>query len=345
MNLDFDNREISQTSSDEDHDFTLKTIANKTPFIYGDTNALEAYYIIIQNSTTNIIPVVDQDLRVIGQIQRIRYIENIYFGRFGYGIYLNAKRRIKDIMEQPDIIFDVNTKAEKVALKINNREEFRKHDDIIVVEDNKYYGTVKVHDLMELLTKRMLQLARDLNPLTGLPGNWALRKYIEERIIRGDFFDVIYLDVDNFKPYNDHYGFLLGDKVIYIIGEILKRVKTKFNNAKPFHLGGDDFIVVVPYQEGEKISRLIINTFETFLPNLHGKDFEAGFYKSIDRDGKAKNFPLLSISCAIVPVKENSIKNFAHLASVASEVKHAAKSLAKSTGKSVIFTNRRKNIT
>jgi hypothetical protein len=78
------------------------------------------------------------------------------------------------------------------------------------------------------------------------------------------------------------------------------------------------------------------------LPDLHGKDFEAGFYKSIDREGKVKNFPLLSISCAIVPVKENSIKNFAHLASVAAEVKHAAKSLAKSTGKSVIFVNRRK---
>jgi GGDEF domain-containing protein len=345
VNLDFDNREISQASSDEDHDFTLKTIANKTPFIYGDTNALEAYYIIIQNSTTNIIPVVDQDLRVIGQIQRIRYIENIYFGRFGYGIYLNAKKKVKDIMEQPDIIFDANTKAEKVALKINNREEFRKHDDIIVVEDNKYYGTVKVHDLMELLTKRMLQLARDLNPLTGLPGNWALRKYIEERIVRGDSFDVIYLDINNFKPYNDHYGFLLGDKVIYIIGEILKRVKTKFNNVKPFHLGGDDFIIVAPYEEGEKISKLVIDKFETFLPKLHGKDFEAGFYKSIDRDGKVKSFPLLSISCAIVSVKENSIKNFAHLASVAAEVKQAAKSLAKSSAKSVIFANRRKNIT
>ena len=345
MDLDFDVIKIYQTSDDEDHDFTLKSIANKTPFIYGDTNALEAYYVIIQNTITNVIPVVDQDLRVIGQIQRIRYIENIYFGRFGYGIYLNAKKKVKDIMEQPDIIFDVNTKAEEAALKIYNREEFRKNDDIIVVENEKYYGTVKVHDLMELLIKRMVQLARDSNPLTGLPGNWALRKYIEEKIERGDSFDVIYLDINNFKPYNDHYGFFMGDKVIFIIGEILKKIKKEFNNVKPFHLGGDDFIIVTPYGEGEKISRLIIDRFESFLPELHGKDFEVGFYSSVDREGKVKNFPLLSISCAIVPVKENSIKNFAHLASVASEVKHAAKSLAKSSGKSVIFTNRRKNIT
>jgi len=319
----------------------LEQIAEKTPSLPYNTLVKDAFLFLMQNDRVSLLPVVNEQDKVLGQIHRKRFIEGVILSRYGYGIHLHGNKMLIDVMEKPEVLFPAELTLEEAALKIQEKSEERFYDDIIVVKDhNKYFGTVSVKKLLEALTLRALMLARDENPLTGLPGNWAIKKYIDEKISKNEKFDVIYIDINNFKPFNDYYGFAKGDEVIVSLGEILKRIREKYD-CFVGHIGGDDFVLVCKPELSYKIASEIVEEFEKLLPYIHGEDYQKGFYISRNRKGEVQTFPLLSISLAITGNNIRRIDSYAHLASIASEIKSMAKQVAKSTGKSAIFKDRR----
>ena len=163
----------------------------------------------------------------------------------------------------------------------------------------------------------------------------------KERLESGEGFDIAYIDIDNFKPFNDYYGFQRGDIVIKAVGEIISAV-TRLSYWGPScfcgHIGGDDFIVITGPHQAEEISSQIIKALDEQLPMFHGKkDFSAGCYSAMNRKGELETFCLLSISVGIVNTLLTPVTSYAQLASIATEVKKAAKTLP---GSSVVVNRR-----
>jgi diguanylate cyclase (GGDEF)-like protein len=134
--------------------------------------------------------------------------------------------------------------------------------------------------------------------------------------------------LDHFKPFNDHYGFERGDTVIKALAQILRDYieteKDKFNFVG--HIGGDDFILILRPKISLSVCETIIQKFESGLPLLHGaEDYQRGFYISQNRRGREQNYNLMSLSIGIVSTEDINAKSYAQIASIATEVKKAAK--------------------
>jgi len=150
-----------------------------------------------------------------------------------------------------------------------------------------------------------------------------------QRLEKNELFAVCYFDLDNFKPYNDVYGFNKGDEVIRFIGTLLKE-HTAHYDPRAFigHIGGDDFVVVCRSVEVEEYCRTIISSFEGSIGQFHdAEDIKAGSYQSSDRKGHTRRYPLLSISIGAVTTQHRKFSSYGHLVSVASEVKRKAKEI------------------
>ncbi|MCS7214715.1 MAG: GGDEF domain-containing protein [Thermodesulfovibrio sp.] len=321
-------------------DLSIGDIAIKVEPLNKNSKIMDAFLRFMKDEKIGLIPVVDNNV-VIGQIQRNRFLERTVLGRFGYGIHLNAKKCIFEVMEEPTFIIDYDVTLEDASMIIKKREMKNIYDDIIVSKYNEYHGVVPISVLLEAITQRSLIIARDSNPLTGLPGNWAIQREIDRKIRCKCEFDVCYIDINHFKPFNDCYGFEKGDKVITSLGNILKDIAKTSNDVFIGHIGGDDFILLSKPGVSMTICQKIVSAFEELLPFFHGEDFIKGYYISKNRKEEQEVFKLLSLTCAIVSTETRNITSFAHLASIASEVKSEAKKLSRVTNKSIIFRDRR----
>lgn len=175
---------------------------------------------------------------------------------------------------------------------------------------------------------RRVNQERQTNPISGLSGNPIIENEIKERIKKGQKFAVLYLDIDNFKAYNDTYGFLQGDEVIKFLAETLITVFHEYGNPDDFlgHIGGDDFVAITTPDRAEKISSILIKNFDRGIQRFYSKDdLERGYFLTFDRRGRERIFPLLSISIAIVSNENRKIDNHWLVGEIAAELKKYAK--------------------
>lgn len=190
------------------------------------------------------------------------------------------------------------------------------------VDEGYLYYTVK--NLNRLLTTN-----RRVSPLTGLPGNVQIHSELKKRLTKKEEFSVLYLDLDNFKAYNDVYGFLKGDKIIqFTANTILEEIHTEGGSGFVGHVGGDDFIAIVPYTEVEELCQRIIARFDSQIKGFFTEeDARKGYIEIANRRGIIEKFPLTSISIAVVVVDKNRFENILEIGDVAAQVKHAVKSV------------------
>lgn len=194
--------------------------------------------------------------------------------------------------------------------------------------DTEYmYYTIKNLD-------RLLKMNRRISPLTGLPGNVQIHAELKKRITNSEEFSVLYLDLDNFKAYNDVYGFLKGDQIIeYTANTILKCIHEQFKeNYFVGHIGGDDFIAIVPSLDIDKICQLIIANFDEGVTKFFTEeDLEKGYIEVANRKGIIEQFALTSISIGAVIADKNRFANILEIGEVGAQVKHVAKSIVGSS--------------
>jgi len=156
---------------------------------------------------------------------------------------------------------------------------------------------VTIKDLLDAYTKIEIDMARSCNPLTGLPGNLLIEHEILKRVSGNAPYCITYYDIDNFKAYNDAYGFQNGDKMIELVADVLKECATK--NEFIGHIGGDDFIVICDYHQGEEYCEAVIDTFVSRIHSLYTEeDIKNGYIISKNRNGITENFPIASLSIA-----------------------------------------------
>lgn len=176
---------------------------------------------------------------------------------------------------------------------------------------------------------KLLVINRTISPLTGLPGNVQIQTELKKRLSRNEKFTVLYLDLDNFKAYNDVYGFLKGDEIIkYTARTITKNVNhEESSDIFVGHIGGDDFVAIlgkdVDYQ---RICQNIITEFDKGVKFFFTEeDVKKGYIKIQNRKGKMEHFPLTSISIGVVLAEENMFSNVLQIGEVGAQVKHVAK--------------------
>ena len=169
---------------------------------------------------------------------------------------------------------------------------------------------------------------RDLSPLTGMSGNADILREMSDRLKAMQEFACLYPDIDNFKSYNDHYGFIRGDDVIKTLASIILEVLEENFSPSHFagHVGGDDFVILTDQSLAEDLASEIIHRFDQEVPALYDLvDRERGWIESEDRTGHMHHTPLVSLSIGIVMSKPGHFSSAPALASRAAEVKGVAK--------------------
>lgn len=175
---------------------------------------------------------------------------------------------------------------------------------------------------------RIREEAKGSNPLSGLPGNNVIIRHIDDMISAQREFAVIYGDLDNFKAYNDKYGFTKGDDAILYTRDAFLDSARKFGNADTFvgHEGGDDFVIVTPFDNWEPICKGIISSFDAGVKQFYNEaDAKQGFIDSIDRQGRRMRFPLMSISLAVASNHYRPITDHRMIVQIAAEMKKKVK--------------------
>jgi diguanylate cyclase (GGDEF)-like protein len=170
--------------------------------------------------------------------------------------------------------------------------------------------------------------ARGLSPLTGMSGNSDILREISRRLAQNVRFAVLYPDIDSFKSYNDHYGFLRGDDVIKTLATIILEVLEENHASQHFagHVGGDDFVILTDPSMAETLASEITKRFDAAMPALYDpSDRDRGWIESEERNGNLLRTPLLSVSIGIVIAEPGSYSSAAAVAARASEVKGVAK--------------------
>ena len=191
------------------------------------------------------------------------------------------------------------------------------------VDQDYLYYTIK--NLM-----RLMYTNRRVSPLTGLPGNVQIHAELKKRLFNKEYFGVLYLDLDNFKAYNDVYGFIKGDEIIkFTARTIVKNVHAlKNNDCFVGHIGGDDFVAIISKTNYDEICQNIINEFDSeILSYFTEEDRKRGYIEVANRRGILEDFPLTAISIGVVDVEPDRFNNILEIGEVGAQVKHLAKTI------------------
>ena len=271
------------------------------------------------------ICIVDQD-EVKGVVTR-----NSFYSKLGwqYGYSLYASKPISSIMNIDFLSVDYKVPIDRVIKLAMARTKDTLYDFVTVTKDSKYYGIVTIKDLIEKTIEIEVDNARHCNPLTGLPGNVIIEQTLEACISSNEEYCVLYFDIDNFKPYNDVYGFENGDK---IIKSLAKAINSNVSQGDFIgHIGGDDFIAVVSSWDGEHICNKIIHDFDSLtLACYDEKDLSNGYITAQNRHGIVEKFPLISVSIAGLTNKRREFASIYDLAKESSKLKKKCKQNNKS---------------
>lgn len=187
----------------------------------------------------------------------------------------------------------------------------------------------------------LLFINRKVSPLTNLPGNVQIQAEMKKRLAKKEYFVMLYLDLDNFKAYNDVYGFSNGDEVIKFTARTIVNNVHRYEDDNNFvgHIGGDDFIAIVEDEDYETICQNIIAEFDNGITKYFNKeDIEKGYLEVANRKGIVEEFPITSISIGAVEVSPGRFSNALEIGEVGAQVKHLSKTIPGST----YVINRRK---
>lgn len=175
---------------------------------------------------------------------------------------------------------------------------------------------------------RLVRREGDRNPTSGLPGGKAIEDEIARRAQLREPFAICYIDLDNFKPFADTFGFTIADMVIRDMGQAIRGAVEMAGSGRSFvgHIGGDDFIAVTTERDAESIARECAARFVDVATRAVGEEaVRRGHFMGIDREGRAREFPIARLSAAILKVEPDRWISVSHIGALAAEVKRRAK--------------------
>lgn len=247
-------------------------------------------------------------------------------------IIINADNIKNDVLEITNRI-RLNSKNDGIPIivlssisEINFQMEVLKNAEYCIKKPiNKSYCYAVLKNISNLI-----EANKNISSLTGLPGCEQINSELKKRIYLKKPFVLLYIDLDNFKVYNDNYSFLKGNEVILDTAKIIRQCVKKYGNIGDFvgHIGGDDFIVLLDYENADTIANNIISLFENNLNNYYDElDFKKGYIVSLNRDGVKDKIPNMTMSIAFVYKKFNNLESDINFLGNIIKAKNKAKSM------------------
>jgi PleD family two-component response regulator len=196
---------------------------------------------------------------------------------------------------------------------------------------NDYLTKPFHHEELLLRLNNMLEASRaqrEANPLTGLPGNRAIERETLARAETAKPFAIMYLDIDRFKSFNDHYGYQRGDEAISFLAGVLRRCSRAHGSPTDFigHVGGDDFVVITATDRAEALARAVVAEFDAGVAGLHDPaDVARGFLEVENRAGERESVPLITLTVALIDAAQDHFDHPAELGDTLAELKRYGK--------------------
>lgn len=278
-----------------------------------NTSLYDLFLHFKEDTKNHFVPITDEFENFLGIIYESD-IKKISYSQ--YGLSLAQNKTISSTLFKyikPALSVEISWGIDKI-LEIYNLNS-NNSLGIFITISNKYKGFINLNSLLTLSYKRNIEIATNQNPLTKLPGNNQIEKFINKTLKKNQkgVTHIIYFDFNDFKPFNDVYGFRQGDRAILIFSELLQ--KRYFKDAFIAHIGGDDFFVGLKNKTKEDVFDLTSNIQEEFknsARNIYSKeDKKNGYIISKDRFNMERKFDLLSVSSAIIEINcESDISNF-----------------------------------
>ncbi|MDP4089989.1 MAG: GGDEF domain-containing protein [Bacillota bacterium] len=252
-----------------------------------------------------------------------------------FGVAVFTKRPVSLVMNTNPMIVDYFTPVSEVSRLAMQRETENIYDYIIVTKNTKYYGVVTIRSLLNYTSMLECNYARQLNPLTELPGNSMIQSNIIDLITTGDKCCLLYLDLDNFKVYNDTYGFENGDKMLKYTAQLIQsETKAQLPHSSFVgHIGGDDFVCIIHSSliDCEKLCKAIIEKFDAEILNFFNEQDRSNKYiMGMDRQGKGHTFGLTSLSIAGFHGSLGGFSNAEEVGLFMANIKKEAKNIKRS---------------
>lgn len=322
--IEINKRDRRKTHEDLD---LISDCLERIPPLSIKASAKDMFEAFRRAKTYHVIPLLDAANRPLGLIHEADIKDYIY-SNFGRDLIVNRAyfHSLQDFSRHCPSV-DIHSSAERLleAFSVNTNPA-----GIIVTQDSRYLGFISATSLLQIIEQKNLAAARDQNPLTKLPGNVPIHAFVS-RILseRAQGCHLAYLDFDNFKAFNDHYGFRLGDRAILMFAEMLQK-HLAANAWFIGHIGGDDFFAgIQDAPRDEAIAQLqhLLTKFRADVQSLYDpEDRQRGFVRAHDRFGEERDMPLMRCSAALVEIGVGSALDSAEeLGRIIATMKHQAK--------------------
>lgn len=286
--------------------------------------------------------VIVRDEEPVGLITR-----RTYYARTGgpVGYHLFQRRAAESLAQGAPLVVRASMHVTSLAKLAMERAPEEIYDPVVVVDDRgRLLGTVTIRQLIMRSTALEVATAQSSNPLTGLPGNRSIERWIQAAMdVPGA--TVIYADLDRFKEYNDRYGFVRGDDMIRCLARVLSNNLARLGpDALLGHIGGDDFVVVTGQPVTPEAAQALCEQFDAARAELFDPgDVQAGCFQAMDRTGRTVSVPLVTLSLAVV--WGDMVQDAAHpgaLAQLAASLKRKVKETTAATRRSAFLFERRR---
>ncbi|OBA00359.1 bifunctional diguanylate cyclase/phosphodiesterase [Halomonas sp. G11] len=290
-----------------------------------------------QQTSLRCVAVVD-DGKPVAVVRRNAFL-TLFTNPYSHALY--AKRCVLDVADNKSLITNASTPLEILSQQLTDSRDIEQEDFVIVDENSHYLGMGNIVDLLREITAIQVRQARHANPLTGLPGNILINETLGRYLNAGEGVAAAYVDLDNFKAFNDAYGYARGDHMIISLSRLLE---AQVDSVGGFigHIGGDDFMLLLPLAHWEKACQQILHHMELMAPGFYEEDDrKRGGIHIENRQGTISFFPFVSVSIAVKPIPPAADCKALDVAAELSELKKQAKKIP---GNSLFVERRSRNI-
>lgn len=311
----------------------IDTEINYIKPVYEDCDLITIFDRFGQTQDYPFIPVLNRYEEPLG-IVRDSSFKHFVFSKFGRQLLENPSfgKDIKRFLTRVPIA-DIYSSVEAL---IELYTQYQGNEGLLVVDSMKYIGFLSPQALLKMINEKNLSIARNQNPLTKLPGNTLIHEYFSQALAdTASFYFFIYFDFDNFKSFNDTYGFRNGDRLILLFSDLLKGASHQRQRFAG-HVGGDDFFLGIRNGDRDRVEeemRLLGETFRKSAESFYDRDAIAnGYITAKNRHGIESQIPLVTVSIAVLELP-GSIERFYSIEQVGSIIAQLKKEAKKTVSR------------
>ncbi|MDO8332679.1 MAG: bifunctional diguanylate cyclase/phosphodiesterase [Pseudomonas sp.] len=304
----------------------LSALLNRQVAVNDDALIAQVLELFRAQANLNSLAVLNEQQQPIGIVHR-NSLASALLKPFATDLF--ARKPISRLMSDDFLVVEQNQSLQQVSRLLTSRARQRIEEDFIITQDGVYLGLGRVIDVLKLITELKIQQARYANPLTLLPGNVPIQQCLTRLLQQAREAMICYVDIDNFKPFNDIYGYGKGDEVLLCLAQCLS---ARIDPSCDFvgHIGGDDFLLVLGSEDWRKRLNCLQEDFQSQCRRFYRPEhLQAGGFSSHNRQGQQQDFPLLSLSLGVVHLRPEACAHLdaSQLAELASQAKHHAKAV------------------